>query len=148
MSINIDPTLWGPSAWKFMHYITLSYPDKPTTTDMNSVRTFFTTVANLLPCEKCRAEYTSLLKQNPLTQQVVSSRNNLSIWLLDIHNKVNVKLGKPEESYQQMTQNYMGPNTGNYSSMMFNFDTNTLIIILIVAIILILVVVLRIKNSS
>ena len=148
MSINIDPTLWGPSAWKFMHYITLSYPDKPTTTDMNSVRTFFTTVANLLPCEKCRVEYTSLLKQNPLTQRVMSSRNNLSIWLLDIHNKVNVKLGKPEESYQQMTQNYMGPNTGNYSSMMFNLDTNTLIIILIVAIILILVVVLRIKNSS
>ena len=29
------PDVWGPHGWKFIHYVTLGYPDKPTKEDKN-----------------------------------------------------------------------------------------------------------------
>ena len=31
--INIPPHIWGPSAWKLLHYITFAYPVNPTYDD-------------------------------------------------------------------------------------------------------------------
>lgn len=145
--INIDPNLWGPSAWRFLHYITLSYPDKPVTADMDNMYVLFMGVARMLPCEKCRVEYSLLLKQKPLTKNVLSSRYNLVSWFLDIHNAVNIKLGKSTMSYDEFLNDYpVGSNTGNGSIMNY-LDIKTITIILIVVVILILVLVLRLKNK-
>ena len=32
----MEPEIWGPHAWQFLHSITLSYPDNPTLEDKNN----------------------------------------------------------------------------------------------------------------
>ena len=42
----------------------------------------------MIPCEKCRNNYKKHLKQHPLTGKVLSSRDNLFMWIIDVHNSV------------------------------------------------------------
>lgn len=159
MSININPSVWGPSAWKFMHYITLSYPDYPSSDDKINIRNFFTSVQYLLPCEKCRFHFSNYIKQYPLDDNVMRSRYNLSNWLLTIHNNVNKSLNKSTMTYDEMIKLYLPDNikekfttessnseTGNIQTSIINIDTALFTTIFIVILILILMLVIRIRN--
>lgn len=153
MSINIDPTLWGPSAWRYMHYITLSYPDNPTAVDRENVYNFFMLNAKLLPCEKCRNEFNKELQRNPLTNNILSSRQDLIIWLINVHNRVNERLGKPQMTYDQVINEYTHTtSTTSMTSYMTDYiymmDASTVTIILIVILIAILLLMLRLRNES
>lgn len=148
MSININPSLWGSSAWRFMHYITLSYPDNPTKQDKQNIYTFFIVTQKLLPCEKCRNEFDNKLKENPLDDDVLSSRTNLVKWLLLLHNNVNKSLGKDTMSYDQFINTYTVTNNSDYSSHdIFNMSLSAIMICFIIIIILILVLIMRLKNN-
>jgi hypothetical protein len=83
---------WGPGAWKFLHQITFYYPDDPTPKQQTQALNLFTSLRTLLPCEECRAHYDSDLNLHPPD---TSSKTSLSQWLIDLHNRVNVRLGKP-----------------------------------------------------
>jgi hypothetical protein len=107
---SIDPNLWGPHGWAFLHYITLSYPDKPTQQDKNNIITFFNSVGNVLPCEKCRYNFDSHLKKFPLDNNTVNSRYNLVNWLVNIHNEVNLMNGKKTVSFDESVQIYLNKN--------------------------------------
>ena len=37
----MDPRIWGPPAWTFLHSVTLAYPDNPTETDRTNYKKFF-----------------------------------------------------------------------------------------------------------
>ena len=37
----MDPKVWGPNAWIFLHSITMNYPKNPTNEDKEKYRTFF-----------------------------------------------------------------------------------------------------------
>jgi len=93
MLINIKPKLWGGSFWKTMHYVTLAYPDNPTAEDKANIMAFFTSIKNVLPCETCRHHLDLNLKKYPLDDTVLSSRQNLIKWLVDLHNEVNIRTG-------------------------------------------------------
>ena len=36
----MDPEIWGPSAWIFLHTITLNYPNNPTIYDKQNYKNF------------------------------------------------------------------------------------------------------------
>jgi hypothetical protein len=46
----ITPEIWGPHGWKFMHYVALAYPAKPTEEDKKNYKIFFESIQNILPC--------------------------------------------------------------------------------------------------
>ena len=48
-----------------------------------------------MPCKYCRDSYMDFIKENPIDNNL-NSRNDLTKWLYNIHNKVNNKLGVPE----------------------------------------------------
>lgn len=104
---NINPEIWGASAWTFLHYVTFSYPDNPTDNDMNSIKNFFENLPAVLPCEKCRLNFKSHLIKYPLTPAAISSRFDLINWLINIHNEVNLENGKPTVSYEEVIQRYL-----------------------------------------
>ena len=87
---------WGPAAWKFLHAITFSYPDNPNLSDQRDAENLFSSLKSLLPCEACRNHYVSEISVNPPDTR---SRATLSAWLVDLHNRVNLRLGKPIFSY-------------------------------------------------
>lgn len=91
----MDPKIWGPHAWVFLHCITFAYPENPTAKDKEIMKSFLGALPGVLPCMKCRNNCKNHYKKLPLTDEVLASRASLTKWLIDIHNSVNVMNNKP-----------------------------------------------------
>lgn len=94
----MDPNIWGPGAWLFLHSITLNYPRDPTPTDREVITNFFMTLGKVLPCFHCRDNYARHLKKFPIRTE---SKTELTNWLIDIHNDVRQETGKPTLTYDE-----------------------------------------------
>lgn len=94
----MDPKIWGPGAWLFLHSVTLNYPDNPTQKDREQIVSFFDNIGKNLPCFYCRDNFRRHLIEFPIQ---TDSRKSLVYWLIDIHNDVNKELGKPIMSRQE-----------------------------------------------
>lgn len=93
------PKIWGRHAWNFIHLVTLEYPVYPTEEDKRNYYQFFHSLQYVLPCEKCRINFATHLQKYPLDDYVLSSRDNLVKWAIDLHNEVNRQLGKTAYNY-------------------------------------------------
>ncbi len=103
----MDPRVWGPSGWFFMHSITLTYPDNPSDKCKEDMKRFFMCIGKVLPCYKCRNNFEDHLKKHPLDDKALSSREELIKWLIKIHNEVNRISGKPEITYQETVEKFI-----------------------------------------
>jgi hypothetical protein len=98
----ITPDIWGPHGWKFMHYVALAYPAKPTSEQKNEYKIFFESIQNILPCGMCSYNYKKHLKELPMDDKVLESNITLLKWTIDMHNKVNVQNGKREYTSEEV----------------------------------------------
>ena len=101
----MDPNIWGPHAWQFLHSITLSYPDNPTEQDKQNHIQFFDMLKNILPCDKCKNHYEQTLETYPIENNL-EDKESLFRWLVDVHNKVNIDNNKKEYSYDEVAELY------------------------------------------
>lgn len=100
----MDVRFWGPPFWETMHQISFNYPQiNPSEENKKAVKTWFTTLQHLLPCESCRIHFANLLKDYPIQLQ---NRDSLTRWLVEIHNRVNDRLGKPRMAYEVAAEKY------------------------------------------
>lgn len=78
--------VWGPPAWLFLHCVTLCYDPKR----KKAYRVFFTELKNVLPCGKCRENYTKIISKGPLRirKEIFTSKESLSEWFFQVHTKV------------------------------------------------------------
>ena len=91
---NINPKIWGPSAWIFIHSISFTYPENPTDEEKQYFKQFYESVQYTLPCAGCRESYSQFIISEPtILANALDNRNTLTKWLYDIHNRVNQKLG-------------------------------------------------------
>lgn len=86
----VDPTIWGKHGWKFLHYVAQGYPDNPTQEEISNYKHFFTNIANILPCYKCKQHYSQHLKNMPINNLTLNSKTNLEDWVISVHNQVNL----------------------------------------------------------
>ncbi len=93
--------IWGKNMWKSLHLVSLSYPSKPEIKDKKDYYTFFISVGNVLPCDTCRMNYKKHLEELPLDDVVLSSKEALVKWVIDMHNIVNRDLGKKIIPYHE-----------------------------------------------
>lgn len=93
--------IWGRHIWKSLHLISLGYPSKPDINDKKNYYAFYINVGNVLPCETCRINYKKHLNELPLDDVVLSSREALVKWVIDLHNIVNRDLGKKIIPYHE-----------------------------------------------
>lgn len=92
----MDPNVWGPPLWFIMHSVAMNYPEaNPSYVEQRNHYDFYHSLRNVLPCGVCREHYASLIKQYPLNPYL-ESRDQLVSWVVLIHNKVNLRYGKPE----------------------------------------------------
>tara|TARA_B110000495_G_C23024651_1_gene608590 strand:+ start:1963 stop:2373 length:411 start_codon:yes stop_codon:yes gene_type:complete len=110
MKQSIKPVIWGPHGWKFMHYVTMGYPDNPNPSDKQNYKEFFMSLRNILPCAKCAQNYKKNLNEYPIDNHL-ESRDNLVKWLIDIHNKVNLETGKEIIPYEEALSLYTKAET-------------------------------------
>ena len=111
---KIGPEFWGPPAWKFLHIVALAYPDNPTEYEKQSYKNFYTVIKDILPCKLCGEHYSQHLINHPLNDIILSSRENLVKWTIDIHNEVNKLNNKTVYGYDKaielITQPYQQSN--------------------------------------
>jgi hypothetical protein len=88
------PDIWGPHGWKFIHYITLGYPSRPTEEERNKYFKFFTSLSEVIPCSVCGNHFKQHLELTPLDDEALSSRDELMKWAISMHNHVNARNGK------------------------------------------------------
>lgn len=84
----MDTRFWGPSGWIFLHQISFSYEPSR---QKKAVQQLLETLPFVLPCKFCRASLTQYMEELPL-ENALKSREALSHWMYEIHNKVNDKL--------------------------------------------------------
>ena len=97
----ITPQEWGPHGWKFIHYVSLGYPENPTEEDKHKYKMFFISLKDVLPCSLCRNHYEENYATMPLTDVILSKRENVVRWVIDIHNVVNASKNKPIIPYDE-----------------------------------------------
>lgn len=107
----VASSVWGPYVWKSLHYIAAQYPFVPTIDDQKHYKLFFETLAFVLPCASCRFHFSKLLRDFPI-DEYLESRETLSEWVWEAHNKVNTRTGKPKYPYERVQHFYSVGSSG------------------------------------
>ena len=85
----MEPNIWGPPAWLFLHSITFNYPKNPSENDKNNYNTFFNSLKYVIPCPICKEHYAKNLLKLPIR---LNTRDDLIRWLgaaeLPIHREI------------------------------------------------------------
>lgn len=92
--INFIPSVWGSSAWKFLHTVALSYPSNPSQQDKSDYRDFFLSLDKILPCETCSKHFVENKKTHDINKYL-NGPHDLFSWTVKIRNEVQKVLGKP-----------------------------------------------------
>lgn len=92
----MEPTSWGIYGWGFIHNVALGYPKEQTYMIKENYRQFFHLIGDVIPCKSCSTHYKKMIADYPPD---LVDRDSLFKWTVDIHNKVNKRLGKSEISY-------------------------------------------------
>lgn len=102
--IGMSPSVWGPIFWNTMHIVSLGYSHAPTQEEKASAIAFYKSLVHMIPCPICKTHYSQFLQDIPV-EKAVTNRNDLIQWVFDLHNKVNVQLGKPEITFAAFVEN-------------------------------------------
>ena len=86
-----DSLQLGNAGWTLLHSIAAYYPTRPDLAKQEAVRTFYSSFSQLYPCSYCADELKADLAVNAVKAE---SREALSIWTCEMHNRVNERLGK------------------------------------------------------
>jgi len=101
----MNQNIWGPHLWFSLHSITFNYPLKPTMEDKNNYKNFFLNLQEVIPCSVCKKNYKRHLNEHPI-EDYLDNRKSLVYWLIDMHNMVNVEIGKKLLSYDIVIKKY------------------------------------------
>ena len=101
----LDPKIWGPKYWFFLHTVAMTYPHRPNDV---SKRKYYELVQNMplfIPVESIGNEFSKMLELYPVTAYL-DSKESFIRWMHFIHNKINEKLEKPKISIDDFYVNY------------------------------------------
>ena len=130
--VDYDPMLWGPPGWKFLHFISFSYPTKPTRKHKRQFSNFFASVGHVLPCKTCRMHFQRSLRaakrDNHGHFDFLENRRTLTQWLVGVHNGVNTNNAKAVVDYEIVQNQYetsanlctSPTKTGSYTNLLEN----------------------------
>jgi hypothetical protein len=100
-------SVWGPSAWHFIHSISFNYPVQPTCDDKRNYRNFILNLRHVLPCGKCRTNLCKNFKKHPLMWSHMKNRETFSKYVYQLHEVINKMLGKKSGlSYSDVRERY------------------------------------------
>jgi hypothetical protein len=136
--MNLNPKIWGPHTWFFLDSIMLSLPNKLNKEQQNIYKNFFTSLQYVLPCEGCRNHYTENLKKYPLTDQILSNKENMIKWLLNVHNNIRKENKTIPISIKQFFEYYYKQYDEKKNKKKCNFKYQISIILILLFLLLII----------
>ena len=103
--VVLDPKVWGPHYWFFIHTVTMTYPHFPNAVTKKKYYEFIQNIPLFIPVEEISGYFTKLLDQYPVAPYL-DSRETLVRWTHFIHNKINELLEKPKISLEKFYADY------------------------------------------
>jgi hypothetical protein len=94
---GLDPTIWGPHFWFFLHTIAMTYPIRPNDVTRKKYYELICNLPIFIPVEAIGSDFSKLLDEYPVSSYL-DSRDSFIRWMHFIHNKINEKLEKPKIS--------------------------------------------------
>jgi hypothetical protein len=96
-TVYLDPKVWGPHYWFFLHTLAMTYPHHPNTVTKKKYYEFVQNLPLFLPVEEISGEFSKLIDKYPIAPYL-DNRDSFVRWMHFIHNKINEKLEKPQVS--------------------------------------------------
>lgn len=104
----------GRQTWELMNMYAFSFPIQPSAEQIQGAKQFFESIGYLFPCENCQFHYRQMFYSSfPFH---TCTRETLSRWVVDIHNQVNKRLGKPIWNWEQVQSQYVLPESNSCES--------------------------------
>ena len=94
-SSQLDPKVWGPHFWFFLHTLAMNYPLRPNTITKKKYYDLIHNIPIFLPVESNMSSFSKLLDKYPVSPYL-DSRDSFIRWIHHIHNKINEMLEKPK----------------------------------------------------
>lgn len=104
-TIYLDPKIWGPHYWFFLHTIAMTYPHHPNAVTKKKYYEFVQNLPLFIPVEEISKEFEKLIDKYPITPYL-DNRDSFTRWMYFIHNKINEKLEKPSISLNDFFVQY------------------------------------------
>jgi hypothetical protein len=104
-TVYLDPKVWGPHYWFFLHTLAMTYPHHPNSVTKKKYYEFIQNLPLFLPVEEISSEFSNLIDKYPVTPYL-DNRDSFVRWMHFIHNKVNEKLEKPQISLNDFFVKY------------------------------------------
>ena len=104
-TIYLDPKVWGPHYWFFLHTLAMTYPHHPNEVTKKKYYEFIQNLPLFLPVEQISGEFSKLIDKYPITPYL-DNRDSFVRWMHFIHNKINEKLEKPTISLNEFFIKY------------------------------------------
>ena len=104
-NLQLDPDIWGPHFWFFLHTIAISYPHNPNAVTKKKYYELIQNLPLFIPVEKIGNDFNKLLDEYPVTAYL-DSRESFVKWMHFIHNKINQRLEKPQISLSEFYIKY------------------------------------------
>ena len=101
----LDPKIWGPHYWFFIHTVAMTYPIRPNAVTKKKYYEFIQNLPLFIPVESLSGEFSKLIDKYPVTPYL-DNRESLIRWTHFIHNKINQKLEKPQISLSEFYVKY------------------------------------------
>jgi hypothetical protein len=94
-NLQLDPLVWGPHFWFFLHTVAISYPHHPNAVTKKKYYELIQNLPLFIPNEVIGSSFITILDEYPVTAYL-DNRESLIKWMHFIHNKINEKLEKPK----------------------------------------------------
>jgi hypothetical protein len=104
-TVYLDPKVWGPHYWFFLHTLAMTYPNHPNAVTKKKYYEFIQNLPLFLPVEQISGEFSKLIDKYPITPYL-DNRDSFVRWMHFIHNKINEKLEKPQISLNEFFIKY------------------------------------------
>ena len=102
----MNPEVWGPHYWFFIHTVALSYPLNPNEITKRKYYTLINDMPLFIPDGKSAKNFSDLLDKYPV-KPYLDSRASFTKWAHYVHNKINFMCDKPQVSSVEAMNRYL-----------------------------------------
>lgn len=88
--------IWGPLGWMTLHSVATCYPESPSQSERDLMRTWLDMFRDTITCPTCREHFTNMLAAyRAAFPSMLASRQDFAMFTFRAHNAVNRRLKKP-----------------------------------------------------
>lgn len=104
-TVYLDPKIWGPHYWFFLHTVAMTYPHHPNAVTKKKYYEFIQNLPIFIPVEAISKEFEKFIDLYPITPYL-DNRDSFVRWIHFAHNKINEKLEKPQITLNEFFVQY------------------------------------------